>query len=127
MPDRSTEIAEFECHAKELVACFVTSLKVCDDAESRIREEFQKDLTGKEETIKQLSEQLSNRNKEVAELERSNEMLLRSLETAKLERDTALERVNVLTQRENESKKLALLLESLQRTLDTGHNENNAT
>ena len=98
---------------------------MCENAESRIREEFRKELAGKDETIKQLSEQLSNRTKEIAELERSNEMLRNSLETVKLERDAAVERANVLAQRENESEKLALLLESLQRTLDTRHNKNN--
>ena len=69
VPERLTEIEDFERHAKALTGAYLTSLEINANAEARIREQFQSSLVSKDKTI--------------AELQESNDKLKTELETEK--------------------------------------------
>lgn len=58
IPDRETEIANFQLKAQELVDAFLHSLQLNQDAEARIRAEFQSALDMKDKTIANYQAQL---------------------------------------------------------------------
>ena len=51
IPDRETEIANFQLKAHELVEAFLHSLQLNQDAEARIRQEFEAELVRNKKTI----------------------------------------------------------------------------
>lgn len=58
IPDRETEIANFQAKAGELVAAFLHSLQLNQDAETRIRAEFALQLQTKDTAIAEYQDQL---------------------------------------------------------------------
>lgn len=58
IPDRETEIANFQAKANELVDAFLFSLQINQDAEARIRNEVALQLQSKDETIMDLQEKV---------------------------------------------------------------------
>lgn len=58
IPDRETEISNFQTKANELIEAFIFSLQLNQDAEARIRSEFALQLQTKDETIANYQEQL---------------------------------------------------------------------
>lgn len=58
IPDRSTEIEEFERNAKALLSAFLNSLELAQNSELRIKEEFQTMLLSKDKQILDLQEKL---------------------------------------------------------------------
>lgn len=72
IPDRETEISNFQTKANELVEAFIFSLQLNQDAEARIRSEIALQMQTKDETIANYQEQLKtaqNRLNEYAGLE----------------------------------------------------------
>lgn len=68
IPDRETEIANFQTKARELVDAFLFSLQLNQDAEVRIREEFARQLEAKDRTISDYQEQVRQLKTEKAAL-----------------------------------------------------------
>ena len=54
VPERLTEIEEFERHAKALISAYLTSLELAETTGERIREQFNSDLKSKDDIIKKL-------------------------------------------------------------------------
>ena len=52
--DRKTEIAEFDTHIQAIQSAFLRSLELNENAEQRVRTEFNSQLSSKDETIMQL-------------------------------------------------------------------------
>ena len=121
VPRRSTEIAEFEAHAKALISLFGASLNTCESAEARIREEFRAELASKEDPIKQLSEQLVRKDEEVAALKDALDNLTSAKNTLTIERDAAVDRAKTLAQSEAVNAKLTALLDALQAKMSGGN------
>ena len=57
VPGRAVEIEAFEHHAGALVTAYLNSVALMQDTEERIKEQFQKAIQSKEETIMDLQEQ----------------------------------------------------------------------
>lgn len=57
-PDRVTEIESFEKSVKDIMAAYLTSIEINDNAEARIREQFASDLLRKDKTIDELREKI---------------------------------------------------------------------
>lgn len=57
-PERQTEIEEFECSIKAILAAYLHSLEINTNAEKRIREQFSTDLTRKDRTIDELMKKI---------------------------------------------------------------------
>ena len=121
VPGRSTEISEFEAHAKALISLFGASLNTCESAEARIREEFRAELASKEDPIKQLSEQLVRKDEEVAALKDALDNLTSAKNTLTIERDAAVDRAKTLAQSEAVNAKLTALLDALQAKMSGGN------
>ena len=120
VPGRSTEIADFEAHVKALISLFRASLSTCESAEARIREEFRAELASKEDTIKQLSEQLVRKDEEVAALKDALDNLTSAKNTLTIERDAAVDRARTLEQSKAVNAKLMALLDALQAKMSSG-------
>lgn len=76
IPERETEIANFQTKADELVSAFLHSLQLNLDAESRIRSEFTVQLQSKDETIVDLQQK-------VAEMKEKNAKISAEMDEAK--------------------------------------------
>lgn len=61
MPDRATEIANFQTKTSELLEAFLYSLQINQDAEARIRGEVSLQLETKDKTIADLQKQLMHK------------------------------------------------------------------
>ena len=100
IPDRETEISNFQMKANELVEDFLHSLQLNQDAEARIRSEVALQLESKDKVIADLQKQLDE----------TKEMLTAS-ETVALEAQNVIDTLDrvVKETRESESKALASL------------------
>lgn len=100
IPDRETEISNFQMKANELVDAFLHSLQLNQDAETRIRAEVAMQLESKDKVIADLQKQL----------EGMRDMLTAS-ETAVLEAQNMIDTLDktVKEVRESEGKALAAL------------------
>lgn len=100
IPDRETEISNFQMKANELVEAFLHSLQLNQDAEARIRSEVALQLESKDKVIADLQKQLDE----------TKDMLTAS-ETVALEAQNVIDTLDrvVKETRESESKALASL------------------
>lgn len=100
IPDRETEISNFQMKANELVEAFLHSLQLNQDAEARIRSEVALQLESKDKVIVDLQKQLDE----------TKDMLTAS-ETVALEAQNVIDTLDrvVKETRESESKALASL------------------
>lgn len=67
IPDRETEIANFQTKASELIEAFLHSLQLNSDAEARIRNEFALKLDGQAQTIADYQTQVAELKKQLEE------------------------------------------------------------
>ena len=58
MPDRKTEIENFECNVNKLVEAYRNSLEINDNAEQRVREQFASDLNRRDREMDELRTKL---------------------------------------------------------------------
>ena len=58
MPDRKTEIENFESHVNKLVEAYRNSLEINDNAEQRVREQFASDLNRRDREMDELRTKL---------------------------------------------------------------------
>lgn len=56
--NRQTEIEEFELHAKSLISSYLHSLEINNNAEMRVKEQFETELKSKDKTIADLQKQI---------------------------------------------------------------------
>lgn len=100
IPDRETEISNFQMKANDLVEAFLHSLQLNQDAEARIRSEVALQLESKDKVIADLQKQLDE----------TKDMLTAS-ETVALEAQNVIDTLDrvVKETRESESKALASL------------------
>lgn len=76
IPERETEIANFQAKANELVEAFLHSLQLNQDAEARIRAEFQRQLDLKDKTIENYQEQIKVEQEKAAALTETQMQLM---------------------------------------------------
>lgn len=58
LTDRQTDVSDYDAHLQALQTAFLHSLEVNENAESRIRQEFQRQLESKDSTISDLQERI---------------------------------------------------------------------
>lgn len=100
IPDRETEISNFQMKANELIDAFLHSLQLNMDAETRIRGEVTLQLESKDKVIADLQKQLENTRDSLTESKTAVSEAQSMIETL----DRAIKEV-----RENENKALASL------------------
>ena len=90
-PERKTEIEEFECSVKAILAAYLRSLEINANAEKRVREQFATDLARKDRTIDELMQKLDalQADKEIAEKAQAEAITAR--ETAEKNEKIAIE------------------------------------
>lgn len=76
IPERDTEIANFQAKANELVEAFLHSLQLNQDAETRIRAEFQRQLDLKDKTIENYQKQIAEEQEKAAALTETQMQLM---------------------------------------------------
>lgn len=90
IPDRETEIANFQQKASELVEAFLHSLQLNQDAEARIRGEVDLQLRSKDETIAEYQQRLQQERAIIEALEaRQGELEEAAAEVDVLKKDLA--------------------------------------
>lgn len=90
VPNRQTEISDFEMHAKALLGAFLQSVRLNEDAEARIREQFAGQLISKDQSIADYQLQLQGEKGKVADLEaRVRELLAAVAEIDSLREELA--------------------------------------
>ena len=69
LPERQTEVEEFECSVKAILEAYLHSLEINANAEKRIREQFKTDLARRDRTIDELMQKIDElqADKEIAE------------------------------------------------------------
>jgi len=95
IPDRETEIANFQAKAGELVAAFLNALQLNQDAEARARAEVELQMQNKDKTIATLHEKLDG-------IKAENAKLATVAETAQTEIQTLAEDLISARNAENE-------------------------
>lgn len=88
IPDRATEITNFQVKATELIETFMNSLQINQDAESRIRAEFEMQLISKDKTIATYQEKHAEQKNKIDELSGlEQKYLVLQMEKAKIENE----------------------------------------
>lgn len=118
---RSKEIEQFQSYANSMVKAFITSLEINENAETRIREEFAKQLDSQLDTIADLRSKIKGYEDKAEEaikkLEEGNKIAEIAINEANLERDNTAKQVVDLTDKleklesqvENDKEVIALL------------------
>ncbi|MGN1043215.1 MAG: ribbon-helix-helix domain-containing protein [Acutalibacteraceae bacterium] len=75
-----TDITDFESHLQSLQSAFLHLLELNANADNRIRSEFRNMLDSKETIILDLQEQIRTTNEKIAEYEKRNDELMKSIE-----------------------------------------------
>lgn len=101
IPDRETEIANFQAKAGELVAAFLHSLQLNQDAEVRVRAEVDLQMQNKDKTIATLHDKLD-------ELKVENAKIAVQVEEALAENKSLSEDLATARNGENEARKALL-------------------
>lgn len=73
-PGRATEIESFEKSIKDVMAAFLNSIELNNNAEARVREQFASDLTRKDKTIDELREKNDVLNQKISTLMEEKEV-----------------------------------------------------
>lgn len=88
IPERATEIGEFEVLCRRLVDAYTHSLILCHDAEERAQEVIRAKMDDLNSTISQLTRMQAQSDQKIHELEVVNQKLTAELSQANAERDT---------------------------------------
>lgn len=90
-PERKTEIEEFECSVKAILAAYLHSLEINANAEKRVKEQFTADLARRDRTIDELMKKIDalQTDKEVAEKAQAEAITVK--ETAEKNEKIAIE------------------------------------
>ena len=87
IPERATEIGEFEVLCRRLVDAYTHSLILCHDAEERAQEAIRVKMDDLNSTISQLTRMQTQSDQKIHELEGVNKKLVAELRQANAERD----------------------------------------
>lgn len=87
IPERATEIGEFEVLCRRLVDAYTHSLILCHDAEERAQEVIRAKMDDLNSTISQLTRMQAQSDQTIHELESVNQKLTAELSQANAERD----------------------------------------
>ena len=87
IPERATEIGEFEVLCRRLVDAYTHSLILCHDAEERAQEVIRAKMDDLNSTISQLTRMQAQSDQKIHELEGVNQKLTAELSQANAERD----------------------------------------
>ena len=87
IPERATEIGEFEVLCRRLVDAYTHSLILCHDAEERAQEFIRAKMDDLNSTISQLTRMQAQSDQRIHELEAVNQKLTAELSQANAERD----------------------------------------
>ena len=87
IPERATEIGEFEVLCRRLVDAYTHSLILCHDAEERAQELVKGKMDDLNSTISQLTRMQAQSDQKIHELEGVNQKLVSELRQANAERD----------------------------------------
>ncbi len=87
IPERATEIGEFEVLCHRLVDAYTHSLILCHDAEERAQEAIRAKMDDLNSTISQLTRMQTQSDQKIHELEGVNKKLVAELRQANAERD----------------------------------------
>ena len=87
IPERATEIGEFEVLCRRLVDAYTHSLILCHDAEERAQDGVRAKMDDLNSTISQLTRMQTQSDQKIHELEGVNKKLVAELRQAQAERD----------------------------------------
>ena len=68
VPERQTEISDFEMHTKAILGAYIQSVQLCEGAELRAAESFKAQLASKDQCIAEYQDQLRQSKEQIARL-----------------------------------------------------------
>ena len=91
LSDRAKEIDTFRDTVNKLIGFYINSLEVNQVAEDRIREEVKKELSTKDNTIRNLQEQLQEQKKKIEKIKAESKEISNNNKTLASEKEKAFE------------------------------------
>ena len=104
LSDRAKEIDTFRDTVNKLIGFYINSLEVNQVAEERIREEVKKELSTKDNTIRNLQEQLQEQKEKIEEIKAESKEISKDNKALASEKEKAFEDIKA---KENENETLA--------------------
>lgn len=102
LSDRAREIDTFRDTVNKLIGFYINSLEVNQVAEERIREEFKKELSTKDNTIRNLQEQLQEQKEKIEEIKAESKEISKDNKALASEKEKAFESIKA-KEKENET------------------------
>lgn len=102
LSDRAKEIDTFRDTVNKLIGFYINSLEVNQVAEERIREEFKKELSTKDNTIRNLQEQLQEQKEKIEEIKAESKEISKDNKALASEKEKAFESIKA-KEKENET------------------------
>ena len=102
LSDRAKEIDTFRDTVNKLIAFYINSLEINQVAEERIREEFKKELSTKDNTIRNLQEQLQEQKEKIEEIKAESKEISKDNKALASEKEKAFESIKA-KEKENET------------------------
>ena len=117
IPERATEIGEFEVLCRRLVDAYTHSLILCHDAEERAQEAIRVKMDDLNSTISQLTRMQTQSDQKIHELEGVNKKLVAELRQANAERDALSAELAVIKKSEHLDTNLMSRFDELQKQM----------
>lgn len=111
VPERMTEIEEFERHTKAMLSAYLGSLEIAKSTEERVLEQFRAKIESKDETIIQLQNRLKEQMDLVIEARNESMELINEKMAAEEERKAAVERMKSAETAAADKEKIANMLQ----------------
>lgn len=102
LSDRAKEIDTFRDTVNKLIGFYINSLEVNQVAEERIREEVKKELSTKDNTIRNLQEQLQEQKEKIEEIKAESKEISKDNKALASEKEKAFESIKA-KEKENET------------------------
>lgn len=110
MPERGTEVKQFEQSIKTLQALYLTSLELNDNAEARVKEQFLADLDRKDRTIDELREKISFLEKQKTDLETSAKEAIANKAIAEDQKNATLEKLEAAQKSASDTERINIMI-----------------
>ena len=111
VPERMTEIEEFERHTKAMLSAYLGSLEIAKSTEERVLEQFRSKLESKDETIMDLQNRLKEQMDLVIEARKESMELAEEKMVTEEERKAAVERMRAAETSAADKEKISNMLQ----------------
>lgn len=110
LPERSTEVKQFEQSIKTLQALYLSSLELNANSEVRVKEQFLADLSRKDKTIDELREKITSLEKQKTDLEATAKEAVADKVIADEQKNNAVERLEATKKSYEDAERINIMI-----------------